>query len=83
MLRLVCQRMFCSLLYCVSRFHDGIFGVPYTLDEDVFSINFQHYHDTDQNVYTLITMCFGSHKGDSLFKTTGGLNKLAYVIFLY
>ena len=54
----------------------------YTLDEDVSSINFKHFHDTVQNVYPSITLCFGNLNGGSFFKETDDYNASAYINFL-
>ena len=72
----------CFVLFCIVG---GVFMTvylvyQYTLDKDVSSINFKHFHDTAHNVYPSITLCFGNRMGGSFFNDL--TNSSAYINFL-
>ena len=72
----------CFVLSCIvgAVFMTVYLVYQYTLDKDVSSINFKHFHDTVQNVYPSITLCFGNRMGGSFFKDL--TNSSAYINFL-
>ena len=72
----------CFILFCIvgAVFMTVYLVYQYTLDNDVSSINFNHFHDAIQNVYPSISLCFGNRMGGSFFNDL--TNSSAYINFL-
>ena len=74
----------CFVLFCIvgAIFMTVWLVYKYTLDEDVSSIDFKYYHNSDKELYPSISMCFAEDGKVSMSKATKGLNTSAYINFL-